>query len=210
MWREMRPAVVGELVDPPAIGVVLRGATAGVEDGRPVVEVGRAEAEVVLEEVDVPEHVRHHELLIGEGVALEEVGVRGVVVDDHLVNLREAILVALRELLELHAETPVRIAAGEAPVGRDLVHLVVFENLEDGGKEVETVASGDVLDARLLLAQITGQRRVEGELAHAYFPLPKNSLMLPTMASLSRISLVTTRSSLEKCSRRSFTNWPDP
>ena len=34
--------------------------------------------------------------------------------------------------------------------------------------------------------------------------------MLPTIASLSRISLVMTRLSLPKCSRRSLMNCPDP
>ena len=46
--------------------------------------------------------------------------------------------------------------------------------------------------------------------SRSYFPLPRNSLMLPTIASLSRISLVTTRSSLPKCSRRSLMNCPEP
>ena len=56
-----------------------------------------------------------------------------------------------------------------------------------------------------------GQRvAVEDGRRHPQFPLPRNSLMLPTMASLSRISLVTTRSSLPKWSRRSLMNWPDP
>jgi hypothetical protein len=49
------------------------------------------EEEVVLEEVAVAVHVGHHELLIGElGVALEQVGVAGVRVDDELVDLLRA------------------------------------------------------------------------------------------------------------------------
>ena len=47
-------------------------------------------------------------------------------------------------------------------------------------------------------------------LASIYRPFPRNSLMEPMIASLSRISEVTTRSSLPRCSRRSFTNWPEP
>jgi hypothetical protein len=54
------------------------------------------------------------------------------------------------------------------------------------------------------------ERRVRFSDRLAQAPLPRNSLMEPTIASLSRISLVMTRSSLPKCSRRSFTNCPEP
>jgi hypothetical protein len=56
-----------------------------------------AEGEVVLEEVHVPVDVRHHQLLIDERVALEQVRHGRRVVDDHLVDLRQAVLVALAE-----------------------------------------------------------------------------------------------------------------
>jgi hypothetical protein len=61
------------------------------------VEVGGAEGEVVLEEVHVPVHVAITSFCSVSAVALEQVGVRGVVVDDHLVDLREAVLVALAQ-----------------------------------------------------------------------------------------------------------------
>ena len=170
------------------------------------VQIGGAEGEVVLEEVDVSEHVTHHELLVRQAVAFQQVGVRGVVVDHHLVDLGQAILVALAEPLVLHAEAPMRITIGKATVGGDLVHVVVAEHLEHDRKEVETMPARDLFDLVLLVPQIARQRGVGGKLRHGYFPLPKNSLMLPTTASRSRISLVMTRSSLEKCSRKSFTN----
>ena len=115
----------------------------------------------------MPVDVGHDELLIDERVSLEEVRVRGVVVDDHLVDLREAVLVALREPLVLHAEAPVRVAVREAAVRRDLVHLVVGEDLEDDREEVEPVARGDLLDLVLLVAQVLRERRLQRELAHA-------------------------------------------
>ena len=110
--------------------------------------------------------VRHDELLVDERVSLEQVGVRGVVVDDHLVDLREAVLVALGEPLVLHAEAPVRVAVREAAVRRDLVHLVVGEDLEDGREEVEARRRRELLDPLLLLAQVRGQRGLQRELAH--------------------------------------------
>ncbi len=68
-------AVVGHLVDPAAVRVVtvLSGAADGVGDVLARVQIRRPEREVVLEKIDVPEHVAHHELLIGEAVALEQV-----------------------------------------------------------------------------------------------------------------------------------------
>ena len=57
--------------------------------------VGLREEVVVLEEVDVRADVRHHDLLIGRRVALEQIRVRRVGVDHHLVDLRQAPLVAL-------------------------------------------------------------------------------------------------------------------
>src|SRR5690606_41094947 len=115
----------------------------------------------------------------------------------HLVDLREAVFVALAQALVFHAEAPVRVAVREAAVGRDLVHLDVAQHHEDHGEEVAPVGAGDLLDAFLLEAKIPGQSGI-GE---RHLPLPRKSLMLFTIASRSRISLVTTRSSDMKCSR---------
>jgi hypothetical protein len=108
--------------------------------------VGLAEPEVVLEEVGVAEHVRHHQLLLHLRVRLHEVGVDGVVVDHELVDLGEAVGVALAELLVVHPEPPVRVAGREASEGRDLVELVVVEQLEHHVVEVEAVLAGVALD----------------------------------------------------------------
>src|SRR6185312_975233 len=168
--------------------------------------VGLAEEVVVLEEVDVGADVRHHDLLIGRRVALEQVRVGGIGVDHHLVDLRQAPLVALRELLVVHAEAPVRIARREAAVRGDLVHRLVVEDLVDDRKEVEAEVLRVAFDLFLDVAQICGQRL---DRRH-YFPLPRNSLMESMIASLPLISLVTTRSSSSKCSVRSLMNCPEP
>ena len=84
----------------------------------------------------------------------------------------------------------------------------------DGGvpvcrSDIDGQPAGTLFDPILLDAQVAGERGLGGKLRH-YFPLPRKSLMLPTIASRSRISLVITRSSEPKCSRRSLMNWPEP
>jgi len=143
--------VVGHLVDPLAIRrVAVPGALHRIGHDLAGVQIRSAERKVVLEEVDVPHHVAHHQLLIGEAVALQQIGVRRIAVDDHLVNLREAILVALAQPFVLHAEAPMRVAIRETAVRGDLVHHVVAEHLEHDWEEVEPVAPGDLLDLLLL------------------------------------------------------------
>ncbi len=56
---------------------------------------GLTEPLVVFEEVAVPVDVGHDELLVDDGVIFEEVGITGIVIDDQLVDLREAVAVAL-------------------------------------------------------------------------------------------------------------------
>ena len=115
------------------------------------------EPAVVLEEVRVAEHVGHDQLLVDRSVGLHQVGVDGVVVDDQLVDLREAVGVALGELLVVHAEAPVRVAGGEAAVGGDLVELVVVEDLEDDVVEVEAVLARVAFDLTARLVDPLGQ-----------------------------------------------------
>jgi hypothetical protein len=71
---------------------------------------------VVLEEIGVAVDVGHHQLLVGDGVGFLQVGVAGIVVDDHLVDAPQPVGVALRELVVLHPPLPVRVAHGEAAV----------------------------------------------------------------------------------------------
>ena len=50
--------------------------------------IGVLEISVVLEEVAVAEDVRHHQLLLHDGVRLDQIRVTRVVVDHQLVDLR--------------------------------------------------------------------------------------------------------------------------
>jgi hypothetical protein len=119
--------------------------------------VGAAKPEVVAEEVAVAKDVRHHDLLVDELVALEQVGVAGVGVDDHLVDLREAVLMGAGQALVLHAEAPVGVARGKAPIGRQLVHLVEVDHLEAGLEGPQAVVSGHRLDFFPPDVQLGGQ-----------------------------------------------------
>ena len=130
---------------------------------------GVAEVGVVLEEIAVPVDVGHDELLIDGVIAPHEVRVAGIVVDDHLVDFREAVLVAFLEFLILHPERPVRVASGEPAVRRDLVEVVGIDNLENGLVEIEAVAAGEPLDLVLEEAKVRGQVRVVKSEAHGSF-----------------------------------------
>ena len=127
-----------------------------------------AEPEVVFEEVAVGVDVGHDEFLVGDGVGALEVGVAGVVVDDHFVDASEAVVVLLGHAFVFHAEAPVGVAHGEAAEGGDLVDLVVVEHFEDDVEEVEAVGFGGGAD--LLVGGGEFGREVggwTGELGHA-------------------------------------------
>ncbi len=83
----------------------------------------------------------HNQLLIGRVVRPHQVGVAGIVVDYELVNFLQAVLVTLGELLVFHAESPVRIACRKATISSDFVELVVIDDFENGGIEVEAIAA---------------------------------------------------------------------
>ena len=75
--------------------------------------VGLGEPEVVLEEVAVAVDVGHDQLLVGDGVGLLQVGVAGVVVDDHLVDAAEAVVVLLATCVRI----PCRSASADSGRG---------------------------------------------------------------------------------------------
>ena len=132
--------------------------------------VGLAEPDVVLEEVVMPVDVGHDELLVDPLVAPQEVGVAGVVVDDHLVDLLEPVAIALGELLVLHAEPPVGVPGGEPAQGGDLGELVVVEHLEDGLVEVEPVGPRVPLDLDLEVAEVGGEVVLGAHDRHRWSP----------------------------------------
>ena len=74
-------------------------------------------------------------------------------------------MIALGELLVLHAEPPVRIADREAALGGDRVELVGVDVLEDRRVEIEPVAAGIALDLDLHRGEFRRQVGV-GECGH--------------------------------------------
>ena len=116
-----------------------------------------SEVEIVLEEVTVPVDVGHHDLLIHTVVAPEEIGIARVVVDHHLIDLGQPILVALGELFELHSEAPVGIPERKPAIRGDLIQASVIEDLEDDGKKVQPEALGVHFDLVLHLFQLGGE-----------------------------------------------------
>ena len=88
----------------------------------------------------------HDELLIDHGVVGQQVGVAGIVVDDHFVDLAQAIGVLLAQALEFHSKPPMRIALRESAVGGDLVDLVVVQHFEARLKEVQFLFLRILLD----------------------------------------------------------------
>ena len=111
--------------------------------------IGLAEPVVVLEEIAVAVDVGHHQLLIDQPVAPHQIGVARVVVDHHLVDLLQPVVVALAELLVFHAEPPVRIARGKPAAGGDRVELVGIDQLEDRGIEIQPIVTRIAFDLRL-------------------------------------------------------------
>jgi hypothetical protein len=88
MWRRTREAWLAKVSIHLRVGSrSMRETTrSSARPGGSAVLVGDLEGVVVLEEVVVAADVRHHQLLVGERVALEQVGHAGVVVDHHLVD----------------------------------------------------------------------------------------------------------------------------
>ncbi len=98
--------------------------------------------------------MRHDQFLIGDGVAFEQVRIRGRVVDHHLIDFRQPIFTAFGQLLVVHAEAPMRITRGKTAISSDFIHLIVSEDLEDGVKRIQAVVSCDLFDTLPLLNQI--------------------------------------------------------
>ena len=129
--------------------------------------IGLAEPIVVLEEIAMAVDMGHDQFLVGGVVGAHQVGVAGIVVDHQLVDFLQAVGVAFGELFVLHAEAPVGIARGEAPVGGDFVELIVVDDFEDGGVEIEAVAVRMLLHLALDVGQVGGERGEVGGGGHA-------------------------------------------
>src|SRR5690606_18679133 len=120
-----------------------------------------------------------------EVVATLEIRVARVVVDDELVDLLQTVDVALLELLELHAEAPVRIARRKPSVRGDHVDLLGVEELEDHLEEVEPEVDGVLAD----LLRPFGELGTEiGREPGSHRPFPRKVLIERTMSSRLLIS----------------------
>ena len=135
--------------------------------------------DIVLEEIAVPIHVRHDDFLIDQMIAFQQVGVARVVVDDHFIDLVQAVGVTLVEAFVLHAELPVGIAIGETAVGGHHVHLFKIENLEESFVEVESVLARVLLDLPIESRKLRCKGRSAALNGHGYdyLPFPRKSLM---------------------------------
>ncbi len=134
--------------------------------------VGVLEGEVVLEEIDVPVDMGHHQLLVHVHVGLEQIGIGRIVVDDHFIDLRQPVLVSLGELLVLHPEPPVRIAVGKAAIGGHHVDLVIVQHFEDGLVEIEPELVRVLLDLLLDVAEVG--RELGAAVVHLSSPSREN------------------------------------
>ena len=122
--------------------------------------IGLAEPMVVFEEVAVPVHVGHHQLLVHQCVGTHQVGIARIVIDDELVDLLQPVRVALGELFVLHAETPMRVAGRKTAQRGDGVQVIGVDDLEDGGKEIQTIAASVAFHLLLNGGQV-GRQRLE-------------------------------------------------
>ena len=107
--------------------------------------VGVRESEIVFKEVHVTIHMGHNELLVHERVGAHEVGIRRIVVDHQLIDLRQSILVTFRKLLIVHPEFPMRIARWKPSISCNHVHLIERYVLKDGVKIVQAKCLGMAL-----------------------------------------------------------------
>jgi hypothetical protein len=119
--------------------------------------VGMDEIKVGLEEVAVAKDMGHHQFLVNQMVAFKEVGIAGVVIDDHLIDFRQSIGITFGDFFKLHAEGPMGIALGEAAVSGDLIDFMVVEDFKDDREEFQPVPPGMVLDLILHPFQFRGE-----------------------------------------------------
>ena len=141
--------------------------------------IGLREPDVVLEEIAVAVDVGHHDLLVDEMIALQQIRVARVIVDDHFVDLVQAVRVALVEPLVLHAELPVGIAVRKSAIGRDHVHLFEVEDFEERLVEVEAVFARIRFDLSIEPRQFGCETLPAGWNGdrHGYLPFPRKSLI---------------------------------
>ena len=140
----------------------LAGVIGGVlDDALAHLLLAASEQQIVAREVRVPEHVSGHQDVLGEAVALGEIGVPGIAGKHHLEEPRVP-HVALDELVDVaHAEGPVRHAHRQ-PVHGDLHHEAVGDRLEVDRVELQPRAGGELLDAPHVIAPVIAHGLLPG------------------------------------------------
>jgi hypothetical protein len=109
---------------------------------------------VVPGEVGVAEHVRGHQRVLGERVAVHQEGAARVAGEHHLEDLRVAHALAHQLVDVAHAERPVRHAHRQ-PVHGDLGHQARRRELEVHRVIVEAERARQRLDALAVVRQLT-------------------------------------------------------
>jgi hypothetical protein len=112
------------------------------------------EVEIILKKIAVGIDVGHDQFLVNQVVALEEVSITGIIVDDHFIDFGKSVGIALGNLLILHPEGPVRITLGEALVSGDFINILIVQDLEDHREEIQSKRAGMVFDFILDLFQV--------------------------------------------------------
>ena len=129
--------------------------------------IGLAKPIIIFKEIAVPVYMGYHGLLIDHIICAQKVGIAGVVVDDHLIDDRQAISIAFRESLVFHAPAPMRIARRKSTVCGNFIQLLIVYQFKDGIKEVKASCSccicqprGDLLKFRRQFGIITMHRLI--------------------------------------------------
>ena len=154
--------------------------------------IGLGEPVVVLKEIDVAVNVSHHGFLINKAVGFHQIGIRGVGVNHHFVNLLKPPLVSLLKLIVLHAEAPVGITNRETSQRGERVDLIAVDHFKNRLKRIEPIVFGEFADLiphfRKLRWKRTGSKtaitsnhcrccRIFCSCRGHYRPFPKKSLI---------------------------------
>ncbi len=115
---------------------------------------------------------------------MQQIGVTRIGVDHHFIDFLQAVRVALRQLVVLGPEPPVRIPQRKAAKRGQHAHLFVIDDFKNRLEEIEPVAPARA-SISSWAARISGGswRAMVSVMAifqvvlPGYFPVPRNSLI---------------------------------
>ena len=96
--------------------------------------------------------------LLDELIRFLQVGVARIVIDDHLINSPQPVMMAFSQAFIFRPEPPVRVSLREPAIRGDLVHLLVIAHLENDGEEIQAVSAGTLADLLLGGQQLFRER----------------------------------------------------